>query len=700
MSDPLDALASADLVYRPGDLFNPPGLVNFWGQVQTALDPVAVQHLTFPPFSCGDVVLGALLLDGERVGRHGAPITFRWRPDRIERMVEQAGWRITSRTVLPLHTQQILVAVEVTNISETERTIDARLRTAGGVIHSTDGWHTPYAPKEGPTISVTPWEGTPPAEQLVENERTVLTDDGAVLYGSRTSTAWALHAVAPHPEAIEESTFRFDRTLAPGASFSYVYRVELGSDPRALRDALAAWRAEPYASFETAQQDWEAEWEAVFTPGNDRYSGHLPRLNTGNAALRRVYETAILGAVVFKREHPASAYGRTYTTLTPRYWVTTSFINDWSLSAYLLALLDPACVRRQVSLWLERDVHAHFGTEYVSGRNAGNWYSCNDFAIVRLVSAYVRTTGDLAWLDTRVGPRSVFEHVVALATHVDALDSGRGLADGGDRNSLLECVGGYTHEVASINAGYVWALREAAALAEHRGDARAGALRGRAARLAQAVQQLYRPGTGAWVAQQPDGSRRPVHHAWDFVHTANFLYGDLPKRQRAELFAFFERDLQTPTWLRALATYDADADFSLRPDHQWNGSYPAWVALASRALARDGRWDVLDTWISGLARSARQGPYGQAHFAEGAAPLLAGGARKAPTEWPYITDWACLAAGGFVELVLLDLFGLNFGLNTLTAAPRLDAPGPEARLTGIMHHGRRYDADADGLHPA
>ncbi len=189
-----------------------------------------------------------------------------------------------------------------------------------------------------------------------------------------------------------------------------------------------------------------------------------------------------------------------------------------------------------------------------------------------------------------------------------------------------------------------------------------------------------------------------VRHAWDFVHTFNFLYDDLSPQQRDEMVAFFERELMTPTWMRALASGDADADFSLRPDHQWNGSYPAWVALAAQALVRDGRWDLLGRWLPGLARSANQGPYSQAHFVEAAAPLLEGGARKAPTEWPYITDWANLSAGSFAELIF-DLFGLRFGLDGLTAAPHPDALDETACLGPLRVAGADYLVTAAGLTP-
>jgi hypothetical protein len=181
-----------------------------------------------------------------------------------------------------------------------------------------------------------------------------------------------------------------------------------------------------------------------------------------------------------------------------------------------------------------------------------------------------------------------------------------------------------------------------------------------------------------------------VRHVWDFIHTLNFLHADLPATQVDEMVGFFRRELMTPAWLAALSPLDEDTGFSLRPDHQWNGSYPGWVALAASALVKAGRADLLQQWLPGLARTANQGPYSQAHFVETYAPAVEGGARKAPTEWPYINDWAILCAGGFFETVVLDLFGLDFGYARFEARPQMGLFDPAATLENVPHQGQLH----------
>ncbi len=693
----LEEFSSARLTCRTGELFNPPALTNFLGCLQVAPDITAVQHLTFAPWSVGASWLGALQFDGCRLHTTAAEIAFEWRPDRVVRQTARHDWHFTSTTVMGVRAQTVTVALQITNRAATRRSVRFALLAGEGVVRSDDGWHTPASPQEAPLISTTPWEGAPPATTLRRNRREVLADRSGLLFSSRASAAHALQATSPAPDWIDRRWLGFNWSFEPGETRTLHFFIAVGGDPEELRSALTRWRENPGAELTAAETDWRAEIAAAFTPGNARYSGHLPVLRTTNTALRAIYLNAVITAIYLKREPLASPHGRTYVTLMPRYWATTSFINDWSLAALLLTLLDPACVRRTIERWLERDIHRHFGTEYVSGRSTGNWYSCNDYAMARLITLYVRVTGEADWLAHRVGERTVLDHLLACATHYRTLDRGSGLADYGDRNSLLEAVGTYEHEVASLNAANVWILRETAALLDWRGLAEeASRLRQEATALVSRVQSLYVAGAGYWHCRQPDGELVPVRHAWDFIHTLNFLHADLTAAQITEMIAFFRRELMTPTWMSALSPLDEDTGFSLRPDHQWNGSYPAWVSLAATALLNSGHADLLATWLPGLAASAQQGPYSQAHFVETAAPTVAGGARKAPTEWPYINDWTCLSAGNFFETVVLGLFGFDPSYTQASARPQLDRLDPQAALHGLRWQGQLLEIRADG----
>ena len=331
------------------------------------------------------------------------------------------------------------------------------------------------------------------------------------------------------------------------------------------------------------------------------------------------------------------------------------------------ALLDPDAMRRQLGHWITSDTHTLFGTSSLTGGPVGQWYSVNDYAMTRLVRDYVRFTGDAAFLDERAGRRPQRARPPPLLGAAwQGLRRSSTLADYGEIENLLECVSSYTHEVASFNAANVWNLRVTADVLESRGDvAGAAELRAEADELVAAVLELYLPGEGFFAAGQPDGTKLPVRHCYDFNIVGTTIPEDLDETTRREMVDFFQRELQTPEWLRALSPWDPDASYSVRPDHQWNGAYTAWPADAARALVALGEPKVALDWLPGLARTANQGPPGQAHFVAEAQPLLSGGARKAPPQLPYINDWACSSSGAYVALVIESLFGAAPGIDGL-----------------------------------
>src|SRR5690606_37749018 len=98
---------------RTGHKFNPPGLTNFLGSLQAAPDVMGIQHLTFPPYSQGDTLIGLLTVNDPLVHASGLPVSYRWRPERIERSVVVDGLAVWSRTVTGVGTLVVWLSVVI-----------------------------------------------------------------------------------------------------------------------------------------------------------------------------------------------------------------------------------------------------------------------------------------------------------------------------------------------------------------------------------------------------------------------------------------------------------------------------------------------------------------------------------------------------------------------------------------------------------
>jgi hypothetical protein len=699
----VDDLAADPVTHHYDDLIAPSGLTNHLGTVTVGHDLVGLSSVTFPPVSQGLAKTGALFVDGRVFESFGVPITHRWRPDRVVREAEVDDLAITSTTVAVPGEHAVAVDIVVRNTGDRRRSVRIGLALAARVTAVDEAWGDAESPNVRNAVEV---DGDEPRLVFTDEGRTAWSVQGLDRAGSAR-----VSAVPPSPvDGFEVGIGGAGRggevdtllEVAPSgtARVGYVHAVATDrAQAVAVYDRVAA---DVPAAVAAAERYWDDQLRAAFTPGNGEYSGHLPELDTTSDELRRLYWWGALGMLYFRRDYATGIRPRTYDTLMPNYWATTTFIWDYSLSSVAHALLDPDEMRGQLLHWIGSDIHTHFGTSALTGGPVGRWYSVNDYAMTRLVSDYVRITGDDGFLAERAGPegreRTVLEHVVEWAHAWRGLRVGGELADYGEIDNLLECVSSYTHEVASLNAANVWNLRTAAGLLDRAGDhRRAAQLRAEADDLLPHVRGLYLEGTGHFAAGQPDGTLIPVRHCYDFNVVGTTIADDLEPMVREEMVAFFRHDLQTENWMRALSPWDPDASFSVRPDHQWNGAYPAWPADAARSLIALGAADVALPWLAGLARTANQGPPGQAHFVEEALPGIGGGARKAPPQLPYINDWACSSAGAWIALVVESVFGaragLDGGVGADSVADRLD---PGATLTGYPAGGRLYRIHADG----
>jgi hypothetical protein len=686
----VDDVRSADLTHRFGDMFNLPGLTNFIGSVQVDFDITGIRSLNFPPFGTSDTITGCLFVDGRFFKSTGTYITYTWYPDRIVRRADYEGLRFTSVTAMALGRMAAMVDLEVENRSGVARTIDLRFGLAGGIAKSLQPWNQPYPPTE---------ESLP---AQYDEQR------GAFIFTSPTCSASSCQGMSPQPEVRTSKSLSLSMHLEPGAKGRLSFVNAIGDSPdeaRALYDALIHRTREEIVAVRT---DWNEELRAIFTPGNSRYSGFLPTLETTDRDLLRLYHTGILGVVYFKRDNPYSVIGRAYDTLMPKWWLTVTFMWDYSLSSIVHALLDPAVMRKYLEHWMHLDIHKYFGTEYLTGGGVGPWYSVNDFAMMQLSRDYLRWTGDHQWLSAHPtagdasSARQVLDFLLTYANNWTGFRQPGGLADYGGLLNLLECVSTYVHQVASLNAGNVFNLRTASdilAMCGHGNES--DTMRREAAELVANILPLYKEGEGYWRARFPDGSLVDVRHCYDFFTVLNTIGDDLTPRVKSEMIAFFKREFHSPTWMNALATGDDDVMFSVRPDHQWNGAYPAWPPQAVLALYKCGEAEFALQWLRGLARSANQGPFGQAHFVEHIIAPDEGGARKAPIDFPFITDWTVSSGGSWVSAVIEGLFGVKASLNSgITATPQFASFDPAAELHNLGYQGKRYHVRRAGVVPA
>jgi hypothetical protein len=688
-------LASGPLTVQFRDLFNAPTAMNEYGYAQVGKSVSAITAICFPPYACcgrpamewspGYLLTCEMFLDGRFVAIAAPPdgtVEYQWFPHCVVRNQAVEGLQFTTRMFLPSKQRAVMQTIKVQNTSRSPRRFMLSFDLRGSVAKKTQPW---FVDSPGEADNQMSWD---------EQRR-------CVIFQAQHSTAVAVQGFHRAPDRIEQKRLLvFDLETGPNESLQLNFVATLADDPHRALGLYQKLQSNFHEVEQQSERSFQSLVQAAFTPGNDEFSGNLPRLLTKDESLWKLYHNGFANLLFARRVSPDSVYGPTYLTLSGHVLPTLSFPWDTSLTSLSLALLDPVPLRKLVEVWLGLPMHEHHSSDYISGQGVGPWYAVNDTAIVQCAWRYLCVTSDFAWLDSKIENQTILERLEDHALYWKKLDhSGHGLADYGKIENLLEVVSTYLHEVAGMNANNVQAMRAVADLREHHGDlGRARVLRAEAQTLAERVNhELYVDGQGYWRCRQPDGSFNEVRHCYDFLAVIDSMAEDLSPRQKQQMADFFWRELHSEKWMRALSQSDADATWNIRPDHSCLGAYGAWPAMTAKGLYKIERSDKVVAWLREVAKAGNQGPIGQGHFVEDVFSPVNGGARKASEDAPYIEDWSCIAAGAFSEIVIDSIFGVNLSLGDgLRVDSRIAQFDPDARLEGLRYQGRLYTVTKDG----
>ncbi len=591
-----------------------PALANLHGAVAAGRNVLSVTAATFPPLSQGGEAL-ALSVNGAPV----AAETSQWRAYEILRGGTAGTLKVHTTTRMADSGAGLLLTFTVENPTDTGTAAAVSL-ISRMIVRRLEGT----------------WEWAPPRpDDKAQDHRAVPDGEDAVTWADSKSPAVAAMVMTPSPQSMDaDDCLHWEELLAPGGSLTVRMTVALGTDRAETLTRAHGWLNGFKDQQEAARNAWEMRFRDAFTPGNGRYSGHLPTLTTDDPALHRVYYGSVLSWLSMERAVLSEKYPRVFVTASPFYAPTLTYFWDTQFYGTLWALLDPAGLKEQLRLFLTADIHSCYAVDFLTLKGVGPWYSANDYALFQLLTTYMRLNDDWAFLQESVGGRTILEHLESLATHWKTLaDTPSGLADYGTKDNLLETVPTYTNVVPSFNAANVWMMRTLAGMLRERGRGEdAARLEEEAGVLAGRVLSLCNGANGWFSCLMPDGRRQEVRSVVDFMTVSACLAEDISPDLRGRMMDSVDRELWTGQWLRALSIEDPSAvdtlsrpevmaswesgwpGNSLRADHGFTGSYTAWPAQVAEAFSRWGRRDRALEMLRAVSPVLEEGPYGQSHY--------------------------------------------------------------------------------------
>lgn len=634
-----------------------PSLRNFRGQALLNRDLTSVSWFVSAPYS-GGYHTGVLRIDGE------APKVsmFRWLPHQAIRRGEMNKWKLFSTVKMVPDQDVILWQVSIINDSSVARDLDLSLDLIGFISKYGGDWQWwyPYPKMDGPTTIrddevenvrrhigsalnyshervVELIDGKPtPTDKIARwpSDKEILgsdnyqakTQEGMLIVSDRKTEAITVFSLLQAPDQLElqnaGGTARWKRTLNPGESMTLSYLMGYGDQEDQLLGDMKQWTVGFDTLFDSVEKIWEERWQALFKPDNKILSGCFPVLETGDEMARKVYYTGSL-TMLYLMHTNLPEHQKVFLTGGPRWGASITFFWDITEWSSLWAVVDPEMMKEHLSAWIQIDPSIHYGKDNFGGLGVGNGYSANYWALFQLIRSYITTTRDLGFLDQEISGKTVLEHLEAYALNWKNLapfgnpgfeDERYRLADFGDDEwNLLECVPTYKHIVPSFNAGYIWMMRQVAALHAHRGQpGRADELRAEAEEMIPRLLQLY-AGDGVWNSLYPDGKLIEVRHCLDFMFLGRYIPGDLPVQIKDEMIDFLYDELITDGWMRAQSLQDIAAKDSDRADHGPLGAFDGWPAGTMDALTQMGYPGKALDFYHAIEPVTYEGCWSQAH---------------------------------------------------------------------------------------
>mmetsp|Transcript_93384 Transcript_93384/g.237707 ORF Transcript_93384/g.237707 Transcript_93384/m.237707 type:complete len:444 (+) Transcript_93384:1-1332(+) len=411
-----------------------------------------------------------------------------------------------------------------------------------------------------------------------------------------------------------------------------------------------------------------------------------------------------------------TAFGTSHTSngIDNLHGGAAAFFWDQSVYATLQSLLDPVWMRGFL-LWAlggGKFDNNLFVDLLANEPGGGYWYAFNTVSVFWMLEGYLSVTNDRELLyGMPINGESVSELLERLATNwtdprwSSTSPAHKRLADyGGTADNFLECIPTYVHTTAALQAQNVHMLRSVARLREVEQNISAAArLRELSDHVAGAMKsQLYvaGPDGGFFGTVYPNGSLVTVRTCLDFMYVPHAISEDMPPEQRREMVAFFNRELRTPHWMRALSRSDPiaqDAE-TRRSDHGYTGAFSAWPALSAQSLAllaadESQGLSAAVVFLRHSAAATANGPYGQMQR------LRPGDQPPFKDLLPKGTRFLANCGGAFADVMLRRLFGylptLGFEEPTLWR-PGLSRAELAGRLKGVrLPNGSFADICAD-----
>ena len=411
-------------------------------------------------------------------------------------------------------------------------------------------------------------------------------------------------------------------------------------------------------------------------------SSRLPELRSDNRRLEDFYRRCIATMLECRWErenfiiNPFWSVGSWVFTIT---W-------DNSFASDAISIMDPASMKRTILVAMKE---GKLKSTYISWQGGGDgiFYIQEPFALKTMIDAYLRQTGDVAFLDEQVAGKSVMEWMKSWGDllHAKYRSPFTGLMDMGRKNEeLIEMrTDGYSGVVPVVNGLAVDLYRWLDGWCTLRNDGDASKFRGYANDLNDRMHaKLWNRSTRWFDNIYPDGRREPLYsnHLFDLLGT-----NAITDEERMGIISHLnDQEFLGPYSVYSISRQDKVRWDLIDSDWGGGGSFTGVPLRLARNLYGMGQGPLAWTILSRFSRYADYFPYlGQ--------NLRANEPLQDESSMPIQ-----ISSGAGVEAVMFGLFGIKPNIDgTMSVNPHYSLELGRSSLQGYLFRGHSYSFEMD-----
>ena len=406
----------------------------------------------------------------------------------------------------------------------------------------------------------------------------------------------------------------------------------------------------------------------------------LPVVTSNYPKLQEFYNRCLLSVMECRWErdefnlNPFWAVGTWIFTIT---W-------DNSFSANVLSMLDPESMREAIIIPFKE---GKMKRTYISPRGAEGdiLYLQEPFALLMMLNAYLKQTGDVAFLDHKLEGLTIYEWMKkwGIVLHDEYGRPEDGLIDVGlNTEKIVEIrTDGYCNVVPVMNGLTVWLYQHLASWGKERKDPEAEKFERYAEQLSGSFHsKLWNEKAGWFDNLFPDGSRELVYsyHLYDLLGTTVLTNAE---RERV-ISQIKEGEFLGKFGMYSISKKDRIHWDLIDADWGGGGQYPGMPLQIALSLYRTGHaelgWDILKRFMNYID-----------YF-----PYIPQNPRTDRAEQDMSSMPLEISSGAGIEAILFGIFGLNPQVDgTLEISPSYHHEYGNAVMRDYHFRGHFYDVE-------